>query len=134
MRRFALLPVLWLASCTVNPFLRTPDGAVVSLGGSVFSRSDEESGGYEGPHGKLWYGSKKKDETVVPVRGIGAYQNLGIANTLYKGFKAGEATKVKLGEQSVSKHATTKAAEVETTKILNPVEEPLPAVIPPVAQ
>ncbi len=119
-----LLSILILATfpaCSVRPTIKSGE-TVVTLGGSIFSKSDNETASYSGPLGNLSYASVRHDETVVPAKAINSYTTIGLAKEVTKAFDTGEATKVKLGEQSVSKNATNKAAASADLKTLNPVE------------
>jgi hypothetical protein len=124
-----LIVFILLPSCSVRPTIKSGE-TIVTLGGSMFSKSDNETAGYTGPLGSLSYASVKHDETVVPAKAINSYTTIGLAKEVTKAFDTSEATKVKLGEQSVSKNATNKAAASADLKTLNPVEEAIPSVTP----
>ena len=130
MKCLLLILILPLASCTVKPTIRSGQ-TIVTLGGSIFTKTAGEVSSYSGPLGTLNYATATNDETVVPAKAIGSYTTLGLAKEVTKAFDKSESTKVALGNQEVSKNATNKAAEVETTRILNPVEEiPAPIAAP----
>lgn len=117
-------------AATCRPTVRDSQGNFATLGGSVFSKSENESAYYKGPLGEMGYASVKKDETVVPKAVISSRTTLGLAGYAKDAFGMGEKTKVALGAQDVTKHGVSTAADVEKLKILNPVEEVAPAVIP----
>ncbi len=129
MKPILLLSILALPACTVNPFIRSGE-TVVSLGGSIFTKTAGESGYYEGPLGKLGYANATKDETVVPGKLINYYGIKSAINGATAALRTTESTKRILSGHEVSKHATSTAADVEKLKILNPIEEAVPAVIP----
>lgn len=103
--------------------VKDSQGNFATLGGSIFSKSDSETAYYKGPLGEMGYASTKKDETSVPKAAITGYTALGLGKQLLSATKAKEATTRTLGEQSVSKNATNKAAASADLKTLNPVEE-----------
>jgi hypothetical protein len=127
------LCALGTTSCEVLPtVVKKADGSsVVTGGGSIFTKSDSKWVRVKDPSGlSIEYASKKHDETVVPVKGIGSMTTIGVAKEINDGLKTTEATKTTLGAQSVSTNATNKAAASADLKTLNPVEEAIPAVIP----
>lgn len=121
---------LLLPSCTVGPFIKDSSGNVASLGGSIFSKSDEEQAYYEGPLGKLGYASKKKDETSVPKAAITGHTVLGLGGQALSATRAKESTRRVLSGHEVEKTGIKSAENVRVTEILNPVEE-APAAITP---
>ena len=123
---FLLLPLLCVG-CSVHPMIKTADGSLVSLGGSILTKTAGESGSYSGPLGTLSYSYASKDETVVPGKLINYYGIKAAINGITDITKTTEATKATLSTDSVSKNATNQAADVEKLRILNPVEEiPIP--------
>lgn len=131
MKNPLLALLLWLAalllpSCTLRPTIRSGN-TIVSLGGSIFSKSTAEKSSYSGPLGNLNYETATNDETVVPGKLINYYGIKAAINGATESLRTTENTKQILGAQSVSKHATTTAADVEKTRILNPLPEAIPA-------
>ena len=123
-----ILLLLALPACTVHPFIRSgPD--VVSLGGSIFTKSSSERASYSGPLGSLTYSTTGKDETVIPGKIANYYGIKAAANAATSMLRTTESTKRVLGEQEVSKTATNKAAASADLKTLNPVEE-APVIAP----
>ena len=128
MKYLLLILILPLASCTVKPTIRSGQ-TIVTLGGSVFTKTAGEVSSYSGPLGTLSYTTASTDETIIPSKVANYYGVKALANAATAALRTTESTKRVLGAQEVSKNATNKAAEVETTRILNPVEE-IPAPIP----
>ena len=116
-----LLPFL-LASCTNDPFIRTPEGAVVSLGQTWLKKESGVSKGYEGPHGKLWVNRTSGDETVVPGKVVNYYGIKAVTQGAVDMLNTTESTKKVLGAQDVTKQGIQSAERVESLRILNPVE------------
>lgn len=105
MKRILVIPIAFLAGCTVKPTIRSGD-TVVTLGGSIFTKTTNETASYTGPLGTLNYSTASNDETVVPNKGITAWTTAEITRALSNAYDTSEATKVTLGEQEVSKTAT----------------------------
>lgn len=102
----------------------TPKG--VSLGGTIGTKSEGYYARYDGPLGKLEYGTAKNDETVIPGK-IANYHGLKAAtNGAVSMLRTTESTKRVLGSQEVTKEGIRSAERVESLRILNPVEPPLP--------
>ena len=118
--------LLCIPSCTLHPFVRDASGSVASLGGSIFSKSDNETAYYKGPLGELGYASTKKDETVVPSKIAAYYTTKAVTEGLVDVHKTTENTKQVLSGHEVSKNATNRAAASTDLKTLNPVEVPVP--------
>ena len=122
MSKLSLLLPLLLVSCTNDPFIRTPEGAVVSLGQTWLKKETGVSKGYEGPHGKLWVNRTSGDETVVPGKLINYYGIKAATEGAVSMLRTTESTKRVLGSQEVTKQGIQSAERVESLKILNPVE------------
>jgi hypothetical protein len=116
----ALLP-----ACTVKPTIRSGQ-TVVTLGGSIFTKTTGETASYSGPLGNLNYSTATNDETVVPGKIVNYYGIKSAVNGATAALRTTESTKRILGAQQVSKEATRSAADVEKLRILNPVEIPVP--------
>ena len=125
-----LLLCLALPACTVRPIIKSGD-AYVSLGGSVFSKSTSETASYSGPLGNLSYADAGKDETVMPAKVVNYYSVKAISEAATNMFRTSESTTRVLAKEETSRAATSSAAEVESLKILNPVEEVAPVVTNP---
>lgn len=119
--RTHLLPLaaLLMSSCTIGPMI-TPSG--VSLGGTVFTKSDAHYAAYDGPLGKVEYGTLKGDETVIPGKVINAYTIAEVVRGATSAFRTSESTSRILAREKTAQSAAHNAAEVEKLKILNPVE------------
>ncbi len=125
MKRLLFLPAaLLMPSCTVGPVI-TASG--VSLGGTVFTKSDAHYAKYDGPLGKIEYGTLKGDETVIPTKAINAYTIGEAIRGATSAFRTSESTTRILAKEKTAQSAASNAADVEKLKILNPVEEIVPA-------
>ena len=125
-----LLPILvLLPSCTVRPMIKAGD-SFVSLGGSIFTKSANESASYSGPLGTLRYADTGKDETVIPGKIVNYYGIKAATDAATSMLRTKESTTRILAKEQTSRAATKSAADVEKLKILNPVEEAAPAVVP----
>jgi hypothetical protein len=113
------------AACTVRPLISSGD-SVVSLGGSIFTKSAGETASYSGPLGTLSYNDTGKDETVIPGKIANYYGVKAVAEAATSMFRTSESTTRILAKEETSRAATTTAADVEKLKILNPVEEAVP--------
>lgn len=109
-----------MPSCTVGPVI-TASG--VSLGGTVFTKSDAHYAKYDGPLGKIEYGTLKGDETVIPTKAINAYTIGEAIRGATSAFRTSESTTRILAKDQTAREASKNAAEVEKLRILNPVEE-----------
>lgn len=118
-----LILLLALPACTMGP-VATSKG--VSLGGTIFTKSDGLYAKYDGPFGKMEYGTVKNDETIIPSK-ISNYYGLkaAIGGTV-AALRTTESTKRVLSGHEVQKTGIKSAAEVEKLKILNPIEEEIP--------
>jgi hypothetical protein len=125
-----LLLCLALPACTVRPVMKSGD-SYVSLGGSIFSKSTSETASYSGPLGNLSYADAGKDETVIPAKVVNYYSVKAISEAATSMFRTSESTTRILAKEETSRAATSSAAEVESLKILNPVEEVAPVVTNP---
>jgi hypothetical protein len=105
--------------------------AYVSLGGSVFSKSTSETASYSGPLGNLSYADAGKDETVIPGKVANYYGIKAVTEAATSMFRTSESTTRILAKEETSRAATSSAAEVESLKILNPVEEVAPVITNP---
>jgi hypothetical protein len=114
--------VLACVSCTVRPLISSGD-SVVSLGGSVFTKSNGETASYSGPLGTLTYNDTGKDETVIPGKIANYYGIKAVTEAATSMFRTSESTTRILAKEETSRAATTSAADVEKLKVLNPVEE-----------
>ncbi len=103
----------------------------VSLGGSVFSKSTKETASYSGPLGTLSYADSGKDETIIPGKVVNYWGLKAAADAATSMFRTSESTTRVLAKEETKKAATASAAEVEKVKILNPVEEAIPAAVIP---
>lgn len=120
MRPLLFLPAaLLMSSCTIGPMI-TPSG--VSLGGTVFTKSDAHYAKYDGPLGKVEYGTIKGDETVIPTKVINAYTIAEVVRGATSAFRTSESTSRILAKEKTAQTAANNAAEVEKIRILNPVE------------
>ena len=108
-----------MSSCTIGPMI-TPSG--VSLGGTVFTKSDAHYAKYDGPLGKVEYGTIKGDETVIPTKVINAYTSAEVVRGATSAFRTSESTSRILAKEKTAQSAANNAAEVEKIRILNPVE------------
>ena len=124
MTRIILL-CLALPACTVRPMMKSGD-SYVSLGGSVFTKSTNETASYSGPLGTLSYADAGTDETIIPGKIANYYGIKATTEALTSAFRTSESTTRILAKEETKKAATSSAAEVEKLKILNPVE-PIPA-------
>jgi hypothetical protein len=97
--------------------------SVVSLGGSVFTKSNGETASYSGPLGTLTYSDNGKDETVIPGKIANYYGVKAVTEAATSMFRTSESTTRILAKEETSRAATTSAADVEKLKILNPAEE-----------
>lgn len=79
MKLACLLP-LALVSCTVHPLKREPDGSVVWLGASFFSKSSRESASWDSVNKVLAYHQASKDETVIPAKAVKSLTVMGMAD------------------------------------------------------
>lgn len=111
-----------LPACTVHPLIRSGQ-SVVSLGGSVFTKSAGESATYSGPLGTLSYTTATKDETVVPGKLINYYGIKSAVEGATAALRTTESTKRILSGHDVTKNATNKAAASADLKTLNPLPE-----------
>jgi len=126
MKTLLFLPAaLLMSSCTVGPMI-TASG--VSLGGTVFTKSDAHYAKYDGPLGKIEYGTIKGDETVIPTKAINAYTIGEVVRSATSAFRTSESTTRILAKEKTAQQAAQNATEIEKLKILNPVEE---IVVPP---
>ncbi len=128
----ALGAVLFLTSCEVLPTAKLADGSIITGGMTAFTRSQSKNVSVTHPNGlAMTYNTTGHDETIVPAQ-VASVKKLGIitdgATSL---FRTAESTKRVLSGHEVSKHATSTAADVEKLKILNPVEEVIPAAVNP---
>ena len=124
-----LLLLLPLASCTVHPLIRSGD-TVVSLGGSIFTKSASSSANYSGPLGELSYKETGRDETIIPGKVVNYWGLKAATDAATSMLRTKESTTRILAKEETSRAATKSAAEVETVRILNPVELPPAAATP----
>ena len=129
MKRLLFL-CLALPACTVRPVIKSGD-QVVSLGLSIFSKSAGETASYSGPLGNLSYADTAKDETVIPGKVVNYWGVKAATGAATSMFRTSESTTRVLAKEETSRAATSSAAEVESLKILNPVEEVAPVVTNP---
>ena len=118
-----------LPSCTVRPMIKVGD-SFVSLGGSVFTKSANESASYSGPLGTLRYADNGKDETVIPGKVVNYWGLKAAIDGATSAMRTKESTTRILAKEETKKVGLKTAADVEKVKILNPVEEAAPAVVP----
>lgn len=117
-----LLLLLTLTGCTVKPTIRSGQ-TVVTLGGSIFTKTSGEVSSYSGPLGNLNYATTSTDETVVPGKLINYYGIKAVTAGLTSGLRTTESTKRILAKEETSRAATKSAAASTDLKTLNPVEE-----------
>ena len=115
-----------LQACTLKPTIRSGD-SLVTLGGSIFTKTTAETSSYSGPLGSLTYKTKGNDETIIPSKIATYYTTKAITDALQSAYDTQQATSITTGEQEVATNAAKISADIEKTKILNPVvETPLP--------
>ena len=126
---FAFIAIL--PACTLKPTIRQGD-SLVTLGGSIFTKTTAETSSYSGPLGNLSYKTKGNDETVLPSKIAGYYTAKAAIDGLSSAFETQQDTVVIKGSQETARQATKATADIEKTKILNPVIEPevIPAIDP----
>ena len=117
-----LLFLLMLQACTLKPTIRSGD-SLVTLGGSIFTKTTAESSSYSGPLGTLTYKTKGNDETIIPSKIATYYTTKAIADALQSAYDTQQATSITTGEQKAATNAAKISADIEKTKILNPVVE-----------
>ena len=122
----AAFMALACASCTVRPLIRSGD-SLVSLGGSIFTKSSGETASYSGPLGTLSYTDTGKDETVIPGKIVNYYGIKAATEAATSAFRTSESTTRVLAKEETKKAGIQSAERVESLKILNPVEEAAPA-------
>ena len=125
-----LLLCLALPACTVRPMMKSGD-SYVSLGGSIFTKSANETATYSGPLGNLSYADTGKDETVIPGKVVNYYGIKAATEAATSMFRTSESTTRILAKEETKKVGIQSAADVEKVKILNPVEEAIPAAVIP---
>jgi hypothetical protein len=118
-----LATLLWLPSCSFGPVATTKG---VSLGGSLFVKTKGHYATYDGPFGKLSYGTTENDETVVPSKVSNYYGIKAAADAASSMLKTTESTKRVLGSQGVATESIKSSERVESLRILNPVESATP--------
>jgi len=119
----ALLFLLLLPACTVRPSIKMADGSVATLGGSIFSKSSTETASYSGPLGTMSYTDYGKDETVIPGKVVNFWGIRATLDAATASMRTQESTTRILAKEETKKTAIKSAENVETLKILNPVEE-----------
>ena len=123
MQVMMLAMMLFLASCSVNPFVLTKaDGTeVASLGVSVFTKSKTESGRITRPDGSvLEYSKTGKNETTGITTSVAAYAAGQVAQAYSDSKAATDQAKV-AAEAAKAKDAT--AATVEQARIAADLEK-----------
>ena len=118
---FAFIAIL--PACTLKPTIRQGD-SLVTLGGSIFTKTTAEISSYSGPLGNLRYKTKGNDETVLPSKIAGYYTAKAAIDGLSSAFETQQDTVVIKGSQETVRQATKATSDIEKTKILNPVIEP----------
>ena len=94
------------------------------MGGTALTRTEGYYARYDGPYGKIEVGTAKTDETVVPGKLINYYGTKAITNGMVDALKTTEGTKQVLSGHDVTKEGIKATKEVESLKILHPVEVP----------
>ena len=120
MKRLLFL-CLALPACTVRPVMKSGD-SYVSLGGSIFSKTSNETATYSGPLGTLSYADTGKDETIIPGKVVNYWGIKAATEAATSMWRTSESTTRILAKEETSRAATSSAADVEKLKILNPVE------------
>lgn len=131
MTRIILL-CLALPACEVLPTAKLVDGSIIAGGATFLTKSTAKAVNIEHPNGlKLNYATTGHDETIIP----GKYLNLKgmevAADALTSTFRTSESTTRILAKEETKKVGIQSAADVEKVKILNPVEEVIPAAVIP---
>lgn len=121
----AALVLSALASCTIKPTVMTrADGTkVASLGGSIFTKSQNETASYTNGAESLTYSTNGHDETVIPAKYLTGRLSLGLAKEATKALQTTEGTERIISGHDVQKTQIGSTERVESLKILNPVEE-----------
>lgn len=123
MKTIALSFIVFLTSCTLNPFTVTKsDGTeIASLGGSVFTKSKAESGEIVKPDGtRLAYSRTGKNETTGITTSVAAYAAGQVAQAYSDSKAATDQAKV-AAEAAKAKDATN--ATIEKAKIAADLEK-----------
>jgi len=124
--KIAIIVLAILPACTLKPTIRSGD-SLVTLGGSIFTKTTAETSSYSGPLGTLSYKTKGHDETILPSKIASYYTAKAAIEALKSAYDTQQATSVTTGEQEAATNAAKISADIEKTKILNPVvETPLP--------
>lgn len=133
MKRLHFLPLLaLLPSCEVLPTARLADGSIITGGATFLTKSTAKAVNIEHPNGlKLNYATTGHDETVIPGKVVNYYGLKAAADAATSMLRTKESTTRILAKEETSRAATKTAAEVEKVKILNPVEEVIPAAVIP---
>jgi hypothetical protein len=121
--KIVVLCLLLLTSCTMRPFIRQGEN-VVSLGGSMMSKTTGETVSYNGPLGTVTYSTGSTDETVIPGKISNYYGIKAAISGSVSMLKTTETTRRILSGHKVQKAATDTAASVEKLRILHPQETP----------
>lgn len=130
-----LLPILSavLVGCEQLPVATMPDGTKIDGGRTFLTKSAGKKVDITHPSGfAMNYQSTGHDETIVPVKGIGAYTKIGLAKELTNALRTTESTKRIVSGHEVQKTGIRSAERVRTTEILNPapIEAALPVAAP----
>jgi len=106
--KILLLAPLLLASCSINPTIKRPDGTLITLGGSFMEDSDTELAHWQDGDQSLTYQKANKNQSKVAMMGIGAWGMADMAKT-----SAG----VEKGEQSVTKAGISQRGATQQARI-----------------
>lgn len=128
----SLIILSLLSSCASKPLIVKSNGDKIWLGGGILNREKdvnvtvEDSGsGYT-----LSYSAAENDSTEVAKLGIKSYTTLRATEILSGAYKSITNTKTAASVSNNAANQVTKqaaiGADVEKTRILNPVEEVIP--------
>ena len=129
-----LLLCLALPACEVLPTYRSPQGDMITGGGTLFTKSTTKSVNITHPNGlNMTYATAGHDETVIPGKIVNYYGIKAATEAATSMFRTSESTTRILAKEETKKVGIQSAADVEKVKILNPVEEVIPAAVIPAA-
>lgn len=112
----------FIPACTIKPTIRSGN-QLVTLGGSLFTKTQSETSSYSGPLGNLSYSNSGIDETVLPSKVANYYTTKAIVDGLTNSFKTQQSTSIQKNAQDSAFQSSKISADLEKTKILNPVSE-----------
>ncbi len=115
MKTLLLIPIAaCLNACTAGP-VATKDG--VFMGGSVGTKSKGHYAKYDGPHGKIEWGSTDKDETVIPATYIKGGVIKALSSDALSAHDTTNATTQAIGAQGVQKTQINATKAVDLKKL-----------------